>query len=68
MKVDTQELKARLTYHCKTQRQVAQAIGLSENTLNSKLQSSNFKIYEIHKLIKIVPLSNEDVLKIFFAV
>lgn len=66
MTVDTQELKARMAYHSRLQREVAKAIGMTRATLNLKLQSGDFKISEIHKLMEAIPLSMEEVERIFF--
>lgn len=67
MRVDIQELKAKMTYHGKLQKDVAKSIGMSPNTFSLKLQTGNFKIEEIHKLMNAVPLSKDDVDNIFFA-
>ena len=67
MKVDTQELKARLTYHNLSYREVADSAGISVSALNSKLRSGDFKISEIHKLMKVIPLTMKEVQVIFFA-
>ena len=67
LKVDTQELKARMTYHNLLQKDVARSLRISENTFSSKLQSGNFKIAEIHKLMRIIPLDMQQVNQIFFS-
>ena len=67
MRVDIQELKAKMAYQGKYQKDVAMAIDMSPNTFCVKLQTGNFKIEEIHKLMKAIPLTKEDVEHIFFA-
>ena len=67
MKVDTQALKAKLAYCNRLHCEVAESIGISRSTFRAKLQSGDFKISEIHKLMKIIPLTLQDVHSIFFA-
>ncbi len=67
MKVNIQELKARMTYRNLLQKDVADLLGISQNTFSAKLQSGNFKIAEIHKLMQIIPLSLKEVEQIFFS-
>lgn len=67
MKVDTQALRAHMTYHKRLQREIATALGITRVTLNVKLQTGDFKISEIHQLMKAIPLSMKEVEQIFFA-
>ena len=67
MTVDTQELRARMAYHSLSQREIADAIGTTRATFNLKLQTGDFKISEVHKLMACIPLSMQEVEKIFFA-
>ena len=67
MKVDIQELKARMTYRNLLQKNVADLLGISKNTFSAKLQNGDFKISEIHKLMKIIPLDMQQVERIFFS-
>ena len=67
MQVDIQELKARMVYHKRFQRDIAKAVGISSKTFGVKLHTGDFKISEIHKLMKAVPLTMQDVEKIFSA-
>lgn len=67
MKVNIQELRALMKYHNRLQKDVAKAIGISRNTFALKLQSGDFKVSEIHKLIEVVPMTMQDVIKVFFA-
>lgn len=67
MKVDTQALKAKLAYCNRLRCEVAESIGMSRGTFRAKLKNGDFKISEIHKLMKIIPLSMNDVHSIFFA-
>ena len=67
MRVDVQELHARMAYYNKLQKDVAKAIDMTANTFSVKMQSGNFKISEIHKLMNAIPLTKDDIDKIFFA-
>lgn len=67
MKVDTQELRALMIYHNRSQKDLAKSIGLSRNTFTLKLQSGDFKISEVHKLMESVPMTMQDVEKVFFS-
>ena len=48
MQVDIQELKARMVYHKRFQRDIAKAVGISSKTFGFKLKTGDFKISEIH--------------------
>ena len=67
MTVDTQALRAKMTYHNLLQKDIAEALGMTRATLHSKLQTGEFKISEVHRLIEKIPLSMEEVEEIFFA-
>jgi len=67
MQVDIQELKARMVYNNRLQRDIAKAVGVSSKTFGVKMQTGDFKISEIHKLMKAVPLTMQEVEKIFFS-
>lgn len=66
MTVDTQALRAKMTYHNLIQKDMAQALGVTRTTLNIKLQTGDFKISEIHRLMETIPLSMKEVEEIFF--
>ena len=67
MKVDVQELKARMTYHKRLQCEIAKSVGMTANTFGLKLRKGDFKISEIHKLMSAIPLTMQETEKIFFA-
>ena len=67
MKVDIQELKAKMAYNNRLNKEVAESLGISRNTFSLKLQTGDFKISEIHRLMKAIPLSMQEVKQIFFA-
>lgn len=67
MNVNTQELRALIAYHNRSQKDIAETIGLSRNTFMLKLRSGDFKISEIHRLMKAVPMNLQEVEKIFFS-
>lgn len=66
MTVDTQALRAKMTYHNLLQKDIADVLGITRTTLNSKLQTGEFKISEIHRLMEKIPLSMKEVEEIFF--
>lgn len=51
-----------------TQEAVADAIGINRSTFYRKMKENGkfFTVEEVQKMIKILSLSNEDVMKIFF--
>lgn len=62
------EFKAEVVRRDKTLEDVARAIGIDIATLHRKINgASDFYRSEIEKIIKYLNLSNEDVLRIFFA-
>ena len=67
MRVDVQELRARMVYHKHFQKDVANAIGVSRQSFIRKLQTGYFTISEIHKMMDFIPLTREEACKIFFA-
>ena len=67
MTVDTQALRAKMTYHNLIQKDMAQALGVTRTTLNIKLQTGDFKISEIHRLMETIPLSMKEVEEIAIA-
>ena len=67
MRVDVRELRARMVYYNRLQREIAKDIGVSSKTFGVKLQKGDFKISEVHALMKAIPLTMQDVEKIFFA-
>lgn len=66
MTVDTQALKAKMAYHNLLQKDIAESLDMTRTTLNLKLQTGEFKISEIHRLMEIIPLSMKEVEEIFF--
>ena len=66
MTVNIQELKAKMTYNNRFHKDVAESLGISRNTFRYKLQTGDFKISEIHKMMKYIPLSLQEVEQIFF--
>lgn len=66
MTVDTQALKAKMAYHNLLQKDIAEALDMTRTTLNLKLQTGEFKISEIHRLMETIPLSMKEVEEIFF--
>lgn len=67
MRIDSRGLLAKLTYCNKSQKDVSDALGVARSTLWRKLHDESFTIKEVHQLMKIVPLTMEDVEQIFFA-
>lgn len=63
--INTNELKAEFARNGLTQKQVAEAIGISDQTLRRRISSGVFGSDEIEKLIKLLDI--KDPMKIFFA-
>ena len=64
---NTMKLRAAITENGLNQEQVAKMLGLSLNTFNYKVNNRyEFKASEIKKLIVLLHLSCDDVMKIFF--
>ena len=66
MTVDAQALRAKMTYRNLLQKDMAKALGMTRTTLNLKLQTGDFKISEIHRIMETIPLSMKEVEEIFF--
>ena len=62
-------LKGRIVEHNTTQESVADEIGMNRSTFYRKMKEGGklFTVEQVHKLVKILSLTNEDVMKIFFA-
>lgn len=62
------EFKAEIVRHGTTVDEVAEKIGINPASLHRKMNgTSDFYRNEIEKIIKILNLSGDDVLRIFFA-
>lgn len=62
------EFKAEVVRRDKTLEDVARAIGIDIATLHRKMNGvSDFNRSEIEKVIKFLNLTNEEILRIFFA-
>ena len=62
------EFKAEVVRRDKTLEDVARAIGIDIATLHRKMNgASDFNRSEIEKVIKFLNLTNEEILRIFFA-
>ncbi len=66
MTIDSRYLLARLKYLGKTQEEVVEELGMARSTFWRKLNENTFSIREVHRLMEVVPLSMEDVERIFF--
>ncbi len=65
--MNTQKFKAALVLSGYTQVSIAREIGMSKNTLNSKiLGKSRFYVDEVIAINQILKLSKDDLLTIFF--
>ena len=67
--IDTKRLKSKIVLSGMTQRSLAEAVGMSVNTLNSKINgSSSFRCDEVEAICNTLGIdSAEEKLGIFFA-
>lgn len=66
--IDVNRLKAAIILHGKTQYEVAEALGMNRSTFYRKMKhGGTFFIDEANKMKKIIPLSDEEAVKIFFS-
>ena len=68
MKFDYSKLLGRMREYGYTQETLADAIGINESTLNSKLKCRTyFNCYEIDKICKVLDISNREIGAYFYA-
>ena len=69
MIVNTRKLKGKIREMGLTQKDVADTIGMSNSTLNRKLNTlgTSFLIGEVHQIAALLSLSSKDCIDIFFA-
>lgn len=61
------KLKAKIMEKGLTQKALAQQIGICDKTFYSKMEKGNWGIEEVADIVKILGLSKEEMLAIFFA-
>ena len=66
MDVDMRLLKAKLKYHDRTYTEIAESLGINRDTFSKRLATGKFTLRDIHKMMKSVPLTMEEVEAIFF--
>lgn len=68
MQTNIAKLKGLIREHNKTYEQVAHSIGINRDTFTRRITSNGnaFKISEIHKMMLFIPLTLQEVIKIFF--
>ena len=49
-----------------TQRSLSSAIGINENTLYNKMKKNSFGISDVESIAKLLKLSEDDIIQIFF--
>lgn len=61
-------LRGKIVERCTTQEAVADAIGINRSTFYRKMRENgkNFTVEEVQKMAKILSLTGDDVMKIFF--
>lgn len=66
--VNTLKLKGIIVEKNTSQEAVAESIGMNRATFYRKMKSGgkNFTIGEIQKMVKTIPLTNEEAMSIFF--
>lgn len=67
MKTDMQMLRACMKYHNRTQEDVSRALGMVRSTFYLHMKDGDFTISQIHKMMEYIPLTMDDVSRIFFA-
>lgn len=67
MKTDMQMLRACMKYHNRTQEDVSRALGMVRSTFYLHMKDGDFTISQIHKMMEYIPLTLDDVNRIFFA-
>ena len=65
--INANKLRGRVVENGLTMRALAARLGVNESTLYRKLQNSGFTIHEAQEIAKILNLSAEDVVAIFFS-
>lgn len=64
--MDKFKLKKYIEKNGYTQRSLACEIGINENTLRMKMNNASFGIVEVEKIAKILDLTNDEIMDIFF--
>jgi predicted transcriptional regulator len=69
MYVNTKKLKGCIVEKGTTQEAVADSIGIDRSTFYRKVknQGVSFSIGEVHKLVKVIPLTKEEAIEIILA-
>ena len=67
MEIDTQMLKASLKYHKRTFAEMAAVLGINRDTFARRLATQHFTIRDVHLLMDAVPLTMDEMERIFFA-
>lgn len=67
MKTDMQMLRTCMKYHNRTQEDVSRALGMVRSTFYLHMKDGDFTISQIHKMMEYIPLTLDDVNRIFFA-
>jgi predicted DNA-binding protein (UPF0251 family) len=55
-----------MRFHGLTNENLAQKLGITRSTFQGKLKKLNFSIKDVRVMQKEIPLSDEEVIKIFF--
>lgn len=66
--VDINKLKGKITEKQTTGKVLAEEIGINKSTLYRKFKAGGdtFEIWEVHKIVEVLKLSDEEVRDIFF--
>lgn len=67
MYIDIEHLKAIMRYHDISQESLAAALGMCRDTFIRRMKKEEFTIKQVHKMMKVIPLSMEEMEQIFFA-
>lgn len=65
--INTELLKRVYRFHGYTNESLATQLGINRGTLQKRLVKGDFKISEVQKMKKVIPLSDKDVIQIFLS-
>ncbi|BAK21919.1 phage repressor protein [Melissococcus plutonius] len=65
--INTAKLKGLIVEHGTTQQAIADSVGINRSNFYRKMKKGgNFTIQEVKKLVKEIPLTNDEAIEIFF--
>jgi len=64
--INRELLRRTMRFHGLTNENLAQKLGITRSTFQGKLKKLNFSIKDVRVMQEEIPLSDEEVIKIFF--